>query len=139
MRTTRRRVGMALPVLGLVLLCGGCGAMQRQKTREAESTLSAAGFKMKPADTPEKLAQLTAKPQLKLKPLQHHGKLYYAYVDADGCRCSYIGDQSAYQNYQSLMQQKQRAQADQESAEVNEDAAIVEDDGMWESWGGAPW
>lgn len=139
MRTITRRVGMALSVVGLALLCGGCAAMQRQKTHEVESTLSAAGFKMKLADTPEKLAQLKAKPQRKLKPLKRHGELYFAYVDADGCRCTYIGDQTAYQNYQNLVQQKELARADQESAEVNEDAAIVEEDGMWESWGGDAW
>ena len=135
----RTRVGMGLAVVSLVVLCGGCAAMRRQKTHEVESTLSAAGFKMKLADTPEKLAQMKAKPQLKLKPLKRHGKLYYAYVDADGCSCTYIGDESAYQNYQSLVQQKQLAKEDRESAEVNEDAAIVEEDGMWESWGGDAW
>ena len=68
-----------------------------------------------------------------------HRPLHPAYVDADGCSCTYIGDESAYQNYQNLVQQKRAAQADLESAEVNEDAAIVEEDGMWESWGGDAW
>ena len=113
--------------------------MQRKKTQEMESMLSASGFKMKIADTPEKMAALKAKPQLKLKPLNRHGKVYYAYADADGCGCTYIGDQAAYQSYQGLVQQKEIAKEDKEAAEVNEDAAIVTDDGMWESWGGDVW
>jgi hypothetical protein len=128
-----------MSLIALAAFCGGCAAMQRKKTQETESMLSAAGFKMKIADTPEKMAKLKAKPQLKLKPLSRNGKVYYAYADADGCGCTYIGDQAAYQSYQGLVQQKEIAKEDKEAAEVNEDAAIVTDDGMWESWGGDVW
>lgn len=139
MRITKRVLGSALSLIGLAVLGSGCAYTQRHQAEQTEPMLSAAGFKMKLADTPEKLAKVKAKPQLKLQPLQRHGKLYYAYADADGCGCTYIGDESAYQNYQGLVQQKQIAQQDKEAAEVNEDAAIVEDDGMWESWGGDLW
>jgi hypothetical protein len=135
----KRLVRVLLPAIVLAPLCGGCAAMQRQKVQQMESMLSASGFKMKIADTPEKVATVKAKPQLKLQPLSRHGKLYYAYADADGCGCTYIGDQAAYQSYQGLVQQKEIAREDKEAAAVNEDAAIVEDDGMWESWGGDVW
>lgn len=135
MPTMRRVVEFLLPVIGLAVLCSGCAYMQRQKAQQVEPMLSAAGFKVKLADTPEKLAKLQAVPQRKLKPLQRDGKLYYAYVDADGCRCTYLGDQAAYQSYQILRQQQQNAREDTAAANVNEDAAIVGDDSLWESWG----
>jgi len=135
MQTMKRTARFLLPVTGLVVLASACAYTQRHKAQQIEPMLSAAGFKMKLADTPEKLAKLRAVPQLKLKPLQRDGKLYYAYVDAAGCRCTYLGDQAAYQNYQILLQQQRNARDDTRAANVNDDAAIVGDDSLWESWG----
>src|ERR1043166_2380598 len=130
MRKMRRMVGAILPVM---VLCGGCAPMQRQKAQQTESMLSAAGFKVKVADTPQKLAALKAKPQRTIKFLQRQGKTYFAYADADGCSCTYIGDQSAYQKYLAMVDQKRIAKESYDPAEVDEDSAIVEDDGIWES------
>jgi hypothetical protein len=126
-------------MIGLALCCASCAYTQRQKAAQVEPMLSAAGFKMKLADTPERLAKLKALPQLKLKPLKRHGKLYYAYADAEGCKCTYLGNESAYQNYQSLVVQQRIANQDTSAAEVDEDAAIVEDDAAWEDWGADVW
>jgi hypothetical protein len=135
MQTTKRLARVLLPVIGLGVVASACAYTQRQKAQQVEPMLSAAGFKMKLADTPEKLAKLQGMPQLKLKPLTRSGKVYYAYVDADGCRCTYLGDEAAYQSYQILRQQQQNARADTVAGNVNEDAAIVGDDSLWESWG----
>ena len=135
MRTMTRVSALLLPLISLGVLCGACAYTQRQQAQQVEPMLSAAGFKMKLADTPEKMAKLQAMPQLKLRPLKRDGKLYYAYVDADGCRCTYLGDEAAYQSYQILRQQQQNAREDTAAASVNEDAAIVGDDSLWESWG----
>jgi len=135
MRTMQPVVGAILAVISFVLLCTGCAYMQRQKTQQTESMLSAAGFKMKLADTPERLAKLQTMPQLKLRPLKRAGKLYYAYTDVEGCRCTYLGDETAYQNYQALVQQQRIAQEDKEAGNVKEDTAIIEDNTLWESWG----
>ena len=69
MQTMQRVVRTLLPVIVLATLGSGCAYTQRQKAQQIEPMLSAAGFKMKLADTPEKLAKLKAMPQLKLKPL----------------------------------------------------------------------
>ena len=135
MHAMKRTARFLVPVAGLVVLASACAYTQRHKAQQIEPMLSAAGFKMKLADTPEKLANLQAVPQLKLKPLQRDGKVYYAYVDAEGCRCTYLGDEAAYQSYQVLLQQQQNAREDTAAASVNEDAAIVGDDSLWESWG----
>ena len=55
MREMAKRVGVASVV---AVLLGGCAAIQREEAQQTESTLSAAGFQMKPADTPERLAHL---------------------------------------------------------------------------------
>jgi hypothetical protein len=139
MRKMKRMAGAVLRVIGVGVLCVGCALLPRQKSKQTEAMLSAAGFTIKAADTPEKRAALAAKPQRKIKFLRRHGKTYFAYVDADGCGCAYLGDQVAYQKYLGMLDQQRTAGEDSDAPEVDEDAAIVEDDGIWESWGGDPW
>lgn len=122
-------------MVGLAVLGSGCTPTLRQQAAQIEPMLSAAGFKMKLADTPEKLAKLQALPQLKFRTLTRDSKTYYAYTDAEGCRCTYLGDEAAFQSYQRLLQQQRMAREDSEAANVSEDAAIVGDDAIWESWG----
>ena len=138
MRTMTRRIGFALLVVSAAAL-GGCGYTQRQKAQRIEPMLSAAGFKMKLADTPEKLAKIQAMPQLKLQPVKRQGKLYFAYPDVQGCTCLYLGNQTAYQNYQNLVLERREVKEEKEAAIVNEDAAIIDDDAVWESWGFDVW
>ena len=138
-RGMKRMAGASAPVIGLALLCAGCTLVQRQTAQQTESMLSAAGFRMTVADTPEKLSALQAKPQRKIKFLQRHGKTYFAYADAAGCGCAYIGDQAAYQKYLGMVDQQRITQDSYVPAAIDADAAIVEDDGIWESWGGDPW
>ena len=130
---------VVLVVLGLAVFEAGCAAMQREKAQQTESMLSAAGFTLKVAETPEKLAALKAKPQRTIRYLQRHGQAYFAYVDAAGCGCSYVGDQAAYQKYLSMVDRKRIEDDSYDAAAVDEDTAVVEDDGVWESWGGDPW
>ena len=42
----------------VVVLLGGCTAIEKQDARQTESILAAAGFQMKPADTPDRVAHL---------------------------------------------------------------------------------
>jgi predicted nucleic acid-binding protein len=100
----------------LVMLLAGCAAIEKQETRSTEQLLSAAGFDIKPADTPDKLATLRAMKQNKLVRRQtKDGKLQFLYADAAVCRCVYVGDEQAYQRYQDLAVQQQIAIADQEA------------------------
>lgn len=134
-----RTMKSTLVLVGVILVVSGCGYMQRQKAKQTEPMLSAAGFKMKLADTPEKLAKIQAMPQLKLKPLKRGGKLYFAYADAEGCKCMYLGDQAAYQRYQNLLLDQRVAQESEETAAMDQDAAIIDEDAVWESWGFDVW
>jgi hypothetical protein len=113
-----------IAVLGIALV--GCAAMKKSEATDTEQLLSAAGFKMKLADTPEKLAHLKTLTQLKVVPHDRNGKMYYVYADAADCQCLYAGNQEAYQRYEKLA-------VKQNIAQMNEAASM--DWGMWGPWG----
>lgn len=132
-----RSIGTALAtVLALGLLLGGCAAMQREAAHRKENLLAAAGFRVKPADTPEKLANLQAMQPLKM--IAHpakDGTLTYTYADPEGCKCLWVGGTAQYAEYRRLAMQQQVAQAQADAAMANEEMAM--DWGMWGPWG--PW
>ena len=72
------------------------------KRAEMEKLLRASGFKMRVADTAEKLAQLKKLPQRKIVPHEEGDKIVYIYADAKNCNCAYAGDEEAYKKYQKL-------------------------------------
>jgi hypothetical protein len=112
-------------VLGIVL--AGCATLQKSDATDTEQLLAAAGFKMRLADTTEKLAHLKTLTQLKLVPHNKDGKIVYIFADAEYCKCLYSGNQENNQRYQSLL-------AKQNIAEMNEDSTMDWD--MWGPWGG---
>ena len=102
-------------VLGIAL--AGCAAVKKSDTSDTEQLLTAAGFKMKLADTPAKLAHLNTLTQQKVVPHERDGKMYYVYADAEYCKCLYAGNQENYQRYENLS-------VKQNIAEMNEDAPM---------------
>src|SRR5712691_6267765 len=119
------RYGLFLPLI--VVTAAGCATMQAAATRSTEELLSAAGFHMQAADTPEKLAELQTRQVL---PRTRDGKTTYVYPDPSVCHCLYVGGAPEYQQYERLRVQKDIA--DEESS-----AAMM--GGPWRSWGGWPW
>ncbi len=101
----------------LCVFLSGCAAIQKQKVEDTENILSAAGFNMHLADTPEKMAHLQSQPQLKMVPRRINGKLWYTYADAKYSRALYIRDAKAYQQYQKLRLQKDMAEEQENAAE----------------------
>jgi len=114
------------------VITAGCAAIRNMKAQQTEEILAAAGFQMKLADTPEKLARLQALRQQKLVPHQRDGEVYYVYADAGGCKCIYVGNETAYQQYQKLALEEKIADEQREAASMNEAAAMD-----WNTWG--PW
>ena len=112
-----------------VSLLAACTYFKRQDADQVESTLAAAGFKMKLADTPEKLAKLQSLPVRQIVPQSKDGETVYVYADPDFCKCLYAGRQDNYDLYQRLALQRQIAQERVAAAEMNEDAAM--DWGLW--------
>ena len=125
MRTLTR---LALVAVAVSLL-PACTYIKREDADKVESTLAAAGFKMKVADTPERLAKLQALPVRKIFTKQRDGEPIYLYADAEFCKCLYAGRQEQYDTYRRMAMEQQIAQEQVQAAEMNENAAM--DWGMW--------
>jgi len=98
-------------------------------TKERENMLSAAGFKMVPANTPEREAHLKSLPADKITPVQRQGITYYTFPDPKN-NVLYVGQEAQYQQYRKLRYQKQLADEQLETAQMNENAW-----GAWGAWG----
>jgi hypothetical protein len=118
----------------LFLLFSSCATLQKRENIQTERLLSAAGFQMRFADTPKKMAQLEAFRPRTLTPKERNGKLYYVYADKS-CGCLYVGTEKAYQRYQRMAEEMQIAKENREAAQMNSDASLDWD--MWGPWG--PW
>ena len=115
----------AFALAGVALLAAaGCQTV----AMDNERALAAAGFQMKMADTPDKLARLERLPQRKLTPVPHNEETRFVYADAKYCKCLYVGSQKAYGRYQRL-EIHERIAEEQEAAALDWDA--------WGAWG--PW
>src|SRR5579871_5175262 len=85
----------------LLALAIGCST-----THDTENMLSAAGFKMVPANTPERQAHLNSLPADKITPVQRNGVTYYTFADPKQ-NVLYVGQEPQYQEYQRLRLQNQ--------------------------------
>ena len=125
-KVTNNWVLKIFSVFALVSILSACADIQ-----EKERLLSAAGFSMKYADTPEKIDHLKLQEQNKIIPYVKEGKAYFVYADSTTCQCMYIGDDNAFQKYNSLQEQHNIAEMNQEW-EMN--------GGRWgQPWGNGPW
>jgi len=132
MRAAMRWTTRILPLVALGLSVTGCAAIRAHQIVETEQVLAAAGFQVKPADTPEKLAHLQTLTPRKVVRYTRDGQPQYVYADPETCKCLYVGDEQRYQKYQELSLQKQIADEQMSAAETNWDASI-----NWGAWG--PW
>ncbi len=98
--------------------------------------LGSCGFSWKIADTPEKMKQLEALPQRQIVPHQKDGKIYYIYADARDCKCVYIGDEKAYQQYKQFVADKRMDKKDDIAAEQT--AIMSIDPNFWSIFGHGP-
>ena len=112
-----------LGAASLLALFLGCST-----TKQTENLLSAAGFNVMPANTPERQAHLKTLPPHKLTMVVRDGKTYYVYPD-QAQQVLYVGQQAQYDEYQKLRLQKQMAEDQVQAAEMNSEAG-------WGAWGG---
>ena len=99
-------------------------------TQRTEQLLAAAGFEMKLADTPEKLANLSAvTPRRTLIPQERDNRLYYVYADPDLCKCLYVGTSMQYE------QALQKSYASDQSIAVGQELNAL----VWDLWAPWPW
>jgi len=64
--------------------------------------LEDAGFKMKEANTPQKMARLNSIPPYRFVPHRKNGARYYVYADPT-CRCAFVGDENAMKTYRDMV------------------------------------
>jgi hypothetical protein len=118
--------------LALCAALAGCAAIERHQADQTEQLLAAAGFQMKPADTPAKLADLEQQQQHKVVRHERDGEATYVYADATDCKCLYSGNQASYDEFQKLRVQEDVASQEMMAAQMNQEASM-----NWEMWG--PW
>jgi hypothetical protein len=111
-------LGWLILLLALGLLITGCASSQ-QTAFQTQLDLGSCGFHWKVADTPEQLKKLEALPQRKILRHEKDGKVYYIYADARDCKCVYVGDEKAFQQYkQFVYEQRQDRQLDIDASET---------------------
>jgi hypothetical protein len=116
---------------GIALSLVGCASLQAQDTRATERLLGAAGFQVKAADTPEKVAHLQGLTSGKILRRERNGQASYVYVDRNVCNCLYVGTEQQYQTYRALA--RQQTMADEEKV-VTEETSDPRSWGLWDLW-----
>jgi hypothetical protein len=114
----------------LTIALAGCAAMQptpQQRADRIEPMLSAAGFRMLPADNQQKLDHLQSLPQFQVKYFGDNGGANrYWMADAQVCHCLYLGDDNAFQQYQKLRFEQRLADEQQQAADEQMSAEQME-------------
>jgi hypothetical protein len=90
--------------VGVVLASAGCA---RQIVEE--DLLSAAGFRVQPANTPERRRSLRALPAHELVREELNGREVWVYADPLVCNCLYVGTPEDHQRYKLLQVQREIA------------------------------
>jgi len=139
----RQRPSTSVAVLFLIATFSaalfGCSSLEpqpptpAQQAEQLEPMLSAAGFRMLPADTPERQQQLQS-----MVPLQVNyyvgktGDLHYYMADPDYCKCMYIGTEEDYQQYEKLKLNQQFQAKEGEISRQNLEAQQMQEMQMQE-------
>jgi len=91
-----------LLIAAAILTATGCASLRQKDAASTEELLAAAGFQMRPADTPERLANLKSMPSRKVVARSKDGTVVYTYADPDWCQCLYVGGPEEYAAYGRL-------------------------------------
>ena len=138
LNVTRPRHFKYAMVVGLLLGIGvlsGCETEQ-QAVAAHEDNLSAAGFIVRPANTPERRAMLVKLPAHQFVQRVNGDVVHYVYADPLVCGCLYVGTQQAYGQYRRDQQQKNLASEQLMTAQTYADPAW--NWGAWGPWGPVP-
>ena len=104
----------------------GCAG---HSTQRAEDLLSAAGFNVVIASTPQQLQHLATLPPYKIMRIQRNGKDRYVYADP-AQKVIYVGGEFAYTRYRDLRLTKNLAEQDIQDARFSAERAAE-----WDIWG----
>ena len=100
-------LGYLLALTAVAMMFAGCASQGTMTAADqTQIDLGSCGFTWKIADTPEKLKKLESLPQRQILRREKDGKVYYIYADARDCKCIYVGDEKAYQQYKQFVYEK---------------------------------
>ena len=122
-----RQQTIHLAVLAACLAIAACATPQ-QRAQDRENLLSAAGFTVKPANTPARVLSLRSLPANRVVQQTVGDTVRYVYADPLVCACLYVGDQAAFGRYRQEVFQRQLANEQSMTAQMNQD-----------SWDYGPW
>ena len=115
-----------------IVACGIFGFMgcASSDASNQESLLSAAGFRARSPDTPQKKTLYDSLPAYKVQRASVDGKIFYVYKD-EKKGIAYVGGEPEYQRYQELAVQQRIAKDNYQAAQMNQQAAM----GWYNHWG----
>lgn len=87
---------------------GGDSSPPTWEADAMETQLREAGFRLVPADTPERIESMRSLPRLELLRAQRDDEPRYVYADPISCRCLWIGDPAAYEHLGRLAREAER-------------------------------
>lgn len=120
------------PLLGALAVAGCVSAQDVVQSRE--NMLAAAGFVVRPANTPERQSALASLPPNKMVQRTRDATVAYLYADPLVCHCLYVGGQGAFGRYQQERLQQNLADEQIEAAQLNYGGGYG---GFgWGPWGG---
>jgi hypothetical protein len=129
MRSICRCRALALCSVLMVAALGGCETQQAALAAR-ENRLSAAGFIIRPANTPERQAMLARLPADRFLLREHGDNVHYVFADPTVCGCLYVGSQQAYNQYRANELAQHLADEQQLTAQSYSDDAWT-----WNAWG----
>jgi hypothetical protein len=112
-------------ILSIAPLIAGCA----HNTQQTEDVLSAAGFSVVIATTPQQLQHLAALPPYKMMRIQRNGKDRYVYADP-ARKLIYVGGLFAYDRFKDLRLAKNISEQELQDAKFNAQIASG-----WDVWG----
>lgn len=104
-----------------------------QRVTDKEDLLAAAGFTVRPADTPQRMASLRALPANKFVTKAKGDGFMYIYADRVVCSCLYVGDQNAFNAYKREVFTRNIVDQQQLTAET------YSDQWNWAGWDWGAW
>ena len=104
-----------------------------ERVSDKEDLLAAAGFTVRPANTPQRLSAMRQLPANKFVQKINGVQVEYVYAYPIVCNCLYVGNQKAYGAYKQEVFTRNIVNEQQLNAE------IYQDNWEWGGWDWGPW
>jgi len=108
----------------------GCAWWNQMGASSTEQLLTAAGFQVRPVDTPQKQAVMNSLTPYEVQMRSKGGRVYYVYPDTKQ-NIVYVGGPSQYQAYQKALLKEEEAE-DQMAAASEMQMMSMDEYSMWD-------